>query len=294
MEDSFVFQSDKEIKRLRVQNELLFPYEKPIFDLLFSKGKNLSVLDIGCNDGNKTTSSFSYDSISKVIGIEYNVELATKAEKEFGNNKFYFTALDAEQDDFSEHLREIMKQKGIVAFDCIYLSFVLMHLKNPRKVLLNLHNFLKEDGSLVVVEANDSASYLSSSHTGENDNLLRTFLEILREDKYSGNRTLGSEVENIVKECGYKDIRFWCDAVCAKRGEKERKKDIITTFFSYLSEDVDILLEEENKDIYKEWKEWLSNNWKELESIILNDESEISMGMKIISCKKSCKNFKRT
>lgn len=290
MEDLFVFQSDKEIERLRVQNELLFSYEKPIFGSLFSKGKNLSVLDIGCNDGEKTTSSFSYDSISKVIGIEYNVELATKAEKELGNNKFYFTALDAEQDDFSENLRKIMKQNGIEAFDCIYLSFVLMHLKNQRKLLLNLHDFLKEDGSLIIVEANDSASYL----TNDKNNLLGTFLEILKDDKYSGNRTLGKEVENIVKECSYEDIHLWCDSVCAKRGERERKKNIITTFFSYLSEDVDILLAEENKDKYRQWKEWLCNNWNELESLILNDDSEISMGMKIFSCKKSCKNCKRT
>ena len=290
MEDLFVFQDDKEIERLRVQNKLLLPYEKAVLDSLFVNSSKESanecgqaVLDIGCNDGEKTVSIFSYNSISNVVGLEYNGKLAQKAQKEFGNDKFFFSTLDVERDDFTETLGKIMKERGINAFDCIYLSFVLMHLKNPRKLLLSLFSLLKTGGTLVIVEANDRASFLSS----DDDHLLDTFLDILSKDKYSGNRFLGATVEQMVKDCGYKDITIWCDGVYAGYGEQAKKQAIVTTFFSYLEEDVDILLKEDDCDEYRKWKSWLSSNLPTLDSLILKNESEISMGMKILSCKKT-------
>ncbi len=296
MEDLFVFQDDKEIDRLRVQNRLLYPYEKTALDSIFAnfakesaKTENLAtreglaVLDIGCNDGKKTVSIFSYDSISHVVGLEYNEKLAQKAQKEFGDNKFFFSTLDVEKSNFTDDLAKIMQERGIKAFDCIYLSFVLMHLKNPKKLLATLQNVLKDDGYLVVVEANDSTSYL----TGDVDNLLGTFLDILNKDKYSGNRFLGSKIEKIIEDCGYEDIRIWCEAISAKKGELEKKEDIFTTFFSYLSEDVDILIKEEDCEEYRTWNQWLLTCLPLLKSLILKENSEISMGMKILSCKKN-------
>lgn len=289
MEDLIVFQDDKEIERLRVQNKLLSSYERPALDAIFGNcakrcedGEKMAVLDIGCNDGEKTVSIFSYNSISNVVGLEYNKKLAQKAQKEFGNDKFFFSTLDVESDDFSESLSKIMKEKGIKAFDCIYLSFVLMHLKNPQKLLMTLHGLLKEEGALVIVEANDCVSSLS----GDNDHLLAIFLDILNRDKYSGNRSLGASVEQMAKACGYEDVHIWCDAVSAGYGEQAKKQAIVTTFFSYLEEDVDILLKEEDCEEYRKWKDWLTCHLPKLESLILKEDSEISMGMKIISCDK--------
>ena len=57
----------------------------------FFKGKSeLSVLDIGCNDGARTFHRFSDDRISRVIGLEYNQQLVERANSQFGNTKFSF------------------------------------------------------------------------------------------------------------------------------------------------------------------------------------------------------------
>lgn len=289
MEDLIVFQDDKEIERLRVQNKLLSSYERPALDAIFANcvagcenGEKVAVLDIGCNDGEKTVSIFSYNSISNVVGLEYNKKLAQKAQKEFGNDKFFFSTLDVESDDFIASLGKIMKNKGIKAFDCIYISFVLMHLKNPKKLLVTLRDLLKDEGALVIVEANDSASSLS----GDTGHLLATFLDILNKDKYSGDRLLGASVEHLAKDCGYEDIHIWCDAVSAGPGEKAKKQAIVTTFFSYLEEDLDILLKEEDCEEYRKWKKWLTCYLPKLQFLILKEDSEISMGMKILSCRK--------
>ena len=64
-------------------------------------------------------------------------------------------------------------------------------------------------------------------------------------------------------------------------------KDIFQTFFSYLPEDVEILLAEEpDNRKYQDWQNWLKKNYEELQQLILSEESEITMGMQILSCEK--------
>ena len=286
MQSQLVFQEKNEIRRLRVQNELLSCYEAPILTQIFSEERNLSVLDIGCNDGQKTVERFSSESVSHVIGLEYNEKLAEKAQKTYGNEHFSFYPFDVETEDFSEYLRAIMAEKQIDGFDVIYLSFVLMHLSDVKGLLLDLYPFLKENGKLFIVEANDAASTLNNDEKG----LLGEFLEMLKKDKYSGNRAVGATICEVLSDCGYRDICVWHDAVSAAESEKEKKKAIFTTFFSYLSEDILLLLDAEpDNEEYRSWSLWLDLNYKTLKRLILQEKSVISMGMKILTCTKGKK-----
>ena len=283
MESQLVFQDKKEIKRLRVQNSLLACYEAPILEQIFAEGQNLAVLDVGCNDGCKTLERFTSDSVSRVIGLEYNEELVSKAQKKYGGEKFSFYRVDVETQDFPERIRNIMNENQIHGFDVIYLSFVLMHVSDVKKLLVNLRPFLKADGKLLIIEANDADSTLNCDQNG----LLGEFLGILKKDKYSGNREVGATICDILPVCGYENICVWHDAVSAAEGEREKKKAIFTTFFSYLREDVSLLLESEpdNKE-YNLWSAWLNSNYETLKRLILRNESIISMGMKIVTCTK--------
>ena len=156
-----------------------------------------------------------------------------------------------------------------------------MHLRDVNRLLTGLRPFLKPDGILFVVEANDSASMLSNDENG----LLDAFLEILKKDRYSGNREVGTSIYEILTACGYENIRVLCDAVSAGSGEHKKKEDIYTTFFTYLAEDVALLLEAEpeNKE-YQSWSDWLDRHDQTLRHLILQDESVISMGMKLLTC----------
>ena len=73
----------------------------------------------------------------------------------------------------------------------------------------------------------------------------------------------------------------------AAEGEKDKKKAIFTTFFTYLREDVLLLLESEpDNEEYKSWSAWLAENYEPLKRLILKEKSVISMGMKILTCTK--------
>ena len=283
MDSQLIFQDETEMKRLIVQNSLLSYYEKPILANLFASQNNISVLDVGCNDGAKTVERFSSPSVSKVIGLEFNQKLVQKAQEQYGDKRFSFFRLDAEDDSFTLSLRKIMKEENIECFDVIYLSFLLMHLKDTERYLTSLRPFLKKDGKILIIEADDSNSKLN----GDGGGLLGDFLSILKKDKYAGNREVGKNIIQTLKKCGYHNISVHYDEISASKGEKEKKEAIFTTFFSYLGEDVSILLSQEPTNLeYKSWKKWLESNYTTLKNLVMDEESEISMGMKILTCSK--------
>jgi hypothetical protein len=122
---------------------------------------------------------------------------------------------------------------------------------------------------------------------GDKNGLLGEFLDILKRDQYSGNREVGATICETLLACGYGNIDVCHDAVSAAEGEKEKKKAIFTTFFSYLREDVSLLLEAEpDNEEYQSWSAWLTRNYEPLRRLILKDNSVISMGMKIVTCTK--------
>jgi len=281
MQNKTVFGKKNEIERLEIQTRLLWPYEKTVFDPVFFGKTDLSILDIGCNDGQKTVKWFSDNSISKVIGLEYNADLAEKAQNMFHGNKYSFYRCDAEDDSFTETIADIMREKGIEKFDIVYLSCVLMHLSNPAKLLRNIRSILSSDSILVIVEANDRVSSLNP----DSENLLEDFLDILEMDPLSGNRKTGTQLPEMLKECGYYNIKSIIEKISASVGENEKKNDIFQTFFSYLPEDISILRKKHpNNPQYLEWEKWVNINYTKLKESILCNESKISIGVRIVTC----------
>ena len=281
-----VFGDENEIERLYVQNMLLSSYEAPMFQSLFEGKKGLKVLDIGCNDGNKTVQTFRHNAVERVVGLEYNEAEVKKARSVYGSERYSFHCCDVESDGFEDELKTIMAENGIKSFDIIYMSFVLMHLSSPEGLLRTVMPFLSDDGSLVITEADDSSSEL----TPDSEGLLKDFLAILKKDIYSGNRQLGGVLCNMLTECGWSDIRVWCDGIGTDRGGAEQRSFMFRTFFSYLPEDVKLLCEQyPNSEEYRQWSEWLDSNYSRLRKLIESHDSQLTMGMKILTCGKGKK-----
>ncbi len=275
-----VFFAGTEIKRLKTQMQLFCEYEQPIYQKLLVKN-NLCVLDIGSNNGKKTTEKFGVPCVDKVIGLEYHKGLSHFAEKHYGSEKFSFYQSNVEDEDFTEFVGNIMREKNISGFDIINMSLVLMHLKNPGALLSRLKPLLNPGGKLVILEADDSASYLKP----DENSLLKEFFRILSTDKFAGDRRLATELDVLLKKCGYACVESNELNVSATGKEKRKKKDIYDVFFSYLLPDIKILLKQDplNKD-YLSGKEWLAEHGKELKALICNSESTISMGMRMFIC----------
>lgn len=284
MQQNALFQEQQELARLSVQSQLLHPCETPVFTQLFSGQSGLNILDIGCNNGSKTVAWFSSDAVSSVIGLEFNAGLAKEAQSRFGSDRFSFYACDVESDHFSADLQKLMDRHGVEHFDVIYLSLVLMHLRNPSALLQQLRSVLKPNGLLIVLESNDYASVLPPPHT----KLLQEFLDMLQRDPFAGNRSIGPCLPEMVTACGYTNPVIWFDSIQAQSGESAKKDAIFQTLFSYLPEDVLLLCQENpNHPEYQQWAYWLQQNFEQLKQAVLQEDTPVTMGVRLMSCRRN-------
>lgn len=281
MENLAVFSREKELRRLQTQRQLMQSCEGPALRKLFAGRSGLNVLDIGCNDGGKTVRWFADPAVARVLGLEYNDDLARQAHETHGGEVFSFYPCDVEAEDFRARLTELMRREGIDGFDVIYVSFVLSHLKEPETLLRRLRTVLNPGGVLLAVETDDSRSFLQP----EGGELLEAFLELLRHDAYAGDRSIGSRLPQMLRDSGYAAPTLCCDAISAGPGEREKKEHIFEMFFSFLPEDVPILrAEAPDESSFTDMEHWLSENYEELKRRILAEQSYISMGMAVVTC----------
>ena len=273
-----LFFGQAEMDRLAVQGKLLSEYEQPVYQKVMNGRSDLTLLDVGCNNGWKTKMRFPSENFKKIIGIDCLNPLIEQAQKELKDNVFSFHTCDVIDADFTENLRRIMQQQKIDAFDIIHCSFVLMHTERPEEILKKLRPFLAEDGKLIVIEADD----MESSMVPDTKGLFQKFLELLLNDPYAGKRTMGAHLPQLLSDSGYADIKCECSKVCSSGKEKEKKEQIFETYCSFLPEDL-LLLGKESKKYQQDW-EWVNQNFDKLHEQMTDDETAISMGVKIYTC----------
>lgn len=278
MADWNVFQSSEELRRLDIQNRLLRPCEQAVYRHILSERSGLRVLDVGCNNGSKTADRFSDAAIASVIGLERSEALVSQARRCYGDDKFAFYSCDAEDHGFSARLGAVMDERGVGAFDVINLSLVLSHLRQPGALLTALKRFLAPDGRLVIIEADDRLGRLSP----DPQDLFGTFMELLATDPFSGDRNCCGMLPQILERCGYRQVREEIVPFAADGAEVERKADIFETFFSYLPEDVRLLLDREPENAaVRKAAMWLEEHYEALKRLILRKDTHISMGFRI-------------
>lgn len=271
-----VFEEAQEIDRLGIQNRLLREHEMPVYDAAMSRRKNIRLLDIGCNDGSKIVDRFSGYDISRVIGVDYYDGLAQQAQEKYGDGVFSFHCCDVEGEDFPENLRSIMEQNSIEKFDIINLSFVLMHLDNPGRLIATLRTLLAEDGELIIIEADDSKSGVSD----DSEKLTESFFNILRQDPLSGNRSCGEQLPKLLKSAGYSCTKRVPIRIEADGTQPQKRAELFDIFFSYLPEDIKLLHEQcPDDEFFKKASGWLADNYDRLESLALSGNHSVSIGI---------------
>ena len=275
-----VFLDEVELKRLMIQGRLLSEYEQPIYRKVIDGRKGLTLLDVGCNNGWKTKERFSDKNFKKIIGIDCLDQLVDQARERFGNEVLSFYACDVATEDFTEKLQQIMQKENIHAFDIIHCSFMLMHTKEQEDILKRLKTFLAPGGKLIVIEPDDSTSYMNP----DPDGIYKEFLQVLSADPYAGKRNMGAELPGLFSNSGYTDIQLECSEIASSGNEITKKEHIFDTFCAYLLEDLILLRQDAEGDAYqKEW-EWVQKNLDKLRQLMTDEASTVSMGVKIYTC----------
>ncbi len=275
-----VFLDEVELKRLMIQGRLLSEYEQPIYQKVIDGRKGLTLLDVGCNNGWKTKERFSDKNFKKIIGIDCLDQLVDQARERFGNDVLSFYACDVATEEFTEKLRQIMQKENIRAFDIIHCSFMLMHTKEQEDILKRLKTFLAPGGKLIVIEPDDSTSYMNP----DPDGIYKEFLQVLSADPYAGKRNMGAELPGLFSNSGYTDIQLECSEIASSGNEITKKEHIFDTFCAYLLEDLILLRQDAEGNSYQTEWEWVQKNLDKLRQLMTGEASTVSMGVKIYTC----------
>ena len=269
-----IFDTDYEIERLNAQEELLWKAQERIYDS-FLNGKDMVILDIGCSDGFKTVREFDRDNVKKVLALDYAAEAVAKAKANCGSEKFCFEMGNVEDLDFECRLADLMKEHDIEAFDVVHLSLVVLHLKNPVNLFTLLRRYIKKDGRIVIVEADDDKAVLSPD-----DYYLRKYNSLLKLDPYMGNRECASNMYIWLNKAGYCSIHD--TYVYAQGKDTATKKAMFDIYFSSLPVDFeDLFIDDSSNEDYRMAKDWLDENIDDIYEYLLHEATVFSFGVSI-------------
>ena len=269
-----IFDTDYEIERLNAQEELLWKAQERIYDS-FLNGKDMVILDIGCSDGFKTVREFDRDNVKKVLALDYATEAVAKAKANCGSEKFCFEMGNVEDADFEDRLIDLMKKHDIEAFDVVHLSLVVLHLKNPVNLFTLLRRYIKKDGRIVIVEADDDKAVLSPD-----DYYLRKYNSLLKLDPYMGNRECASNMYIWLNKAGYCSIHD--TYVYAQGKDTATKKAMFDIYFSSLPVDFeDLCIDDPSNEGYRMAKDWLDENIDNIYEYLLQEKTVFSFGVSI-------------
>lgn len=269
-----IFDTDYEIERLNAQEELLWKVQERVYDS-FLNGKDMVILDIGCSDGFKTVREFDRDNVKMVLGLDYASEAVQKARNRYGSDKFCFEAGNVEDEGFENRLDDLINQYNIEAFDIVHLSLVVLHLKNPVSLFGLLRKYLKKDGRIVIVEADDDKAVLSPD-----DYYLRKYNSLLKIDPYMGNRECANNMYIWLNKAGYCSIHD--TYVYAQGKDTATKKAMFDIYFSSLPVDFeDLCIDDPSNEDYRMAKDWLDENIDNIYEYLLQEKTVFSFGVSI-------------
>ena len=269
-----IFDTDYEIERLNAQEELLWKAQLPFYSG-FLNGEDMMILDIGCSDGYKTVKEFDRDNVRKVLALDSAPEAVSKAKANCGNEKFCFEMGNVENADFEDRLIDLMKKYDIEAFDVVHLSLVVLHLKDPVRVLSILKKYIGKGGRIVIVEADDDKAALSPD-----DYYLRKYNSLLKIDPYMGNRECANNMYIWLNQAGYHNIKD--SYAFVQSGDMETKKVMFDIYFSSLPVDFeDLCIDDPSNEDYRMAKDWLDENIDDIYEYLLHEATVFSFGVSI-------------
>ncbi len=134
----------KDAERLTILNEVYNPAT-----IAFLKEMGISpgmhVLDVGSGIGLISAE------IAELVGPQGHVTCLDSSDEQLEIGKLVANARGLDNLSFVQKSAFEM-QTLENSFDCIYIRFLLMHVQNPEKILLNAYNLLKPSGKVIIEE----------------------------------------------------------------------------------------------------------------------------------------------
>lgn len=280
------FHSDdtKEIKRLAIQREIVKSFDNQVYQDSIKSHAELVVLDIGSNNGDFIMDRLGKsDNLQTLIGLEYDSDIVAEANKKYQSSHVSFYQCDIEDENFVDRLTEICKVNNIEKFNCINISMVILHLKNPLRLLRNLRVFLAKDGEIIIKDIDDGLNIASPDVNG---NFEKAF-EICFDEELSGYRHSGRQIFTFLKKSGYRNIELIKTGLTTINMDYDQKNALFETYFSFIKDDLGILSAKypQNLSLVEKYQ-WCKDNFDDLKEKFFDDNFFFSLGFMLFRAQK--------
>ena len=274
-----------ELKRIQTQQKIMKLFDEDVYAKVIDRYAKLVVLDVGSNRGDLIADRMGgSERLERIVGLEFDGDLVKKAnEKYSGTGKMSFHQIDVEADEMEFALEEIMEQCGVEKFNIIHISLLILHLKNPYKLLKTLRKFLTEDGIVFIKDVDDGINF---AYPDENNDFKRA-MSICGRLETSGFRESGRQIYNLLKRTGYRKVTLEKDGINTSEMDYDERSAMFDMYFSFILEDLKILTKKypDNKQMKKDL-DWFSDIYEELESRFHDPGFLFSLGCMIYIAQK--------
>lgn len=216
-----------ERERLVIQNKLFNRYASKYLDEIFEKIDNPNVLDVGCSDCSNILLRLEGRNYNHLVGIDYNKDKISEATEKLGDNRHHFIALDLNSDDFISEMISSLWKTDVRGFDLIHISSVLLHLKNPFKVLKSLKSLLNDGGYLFIQDEDDGTNIVFPNST-----FFDNCFHIWEHSIESGDRKMARKLPFMLSEAGYKNIELKSTTMSSIDYGEEEKEALWDLYFN--------------------------------------------------------------
>ena len=274
----------KETERLKKQRILLEKFDKFLYDEVASQTEDMRVLDVGSNNGEFIMNRLGNKSnLTALLGLEYSQGTVNIANESFGNDKIFFEQCDLESDDFEDKLSDICKRRGISDFNVVNISMVLLHIKNPIKMLRTIRKFTKPDAVVIVKDIDDGLNIAYP----DKDGMFETAIGLCAQDPLSGYRKSGRQIYGLLRKSGFRKIELLKDGINTVGMDYDDRLALFEIYFSFVKQDFADFARRNPKDkTVVHNAEWLENNYPKMEEEFIEEDFFFNLGFMLFKARR--------
>lgn len=191
---------------------------------------DLTVLDLGCGDGEVTCSRFGgIAAVSRIICVDSDArQLETakaRIERDPNKEKYCICQIDLRDNDLVPQLRRVLKENKIDKVDIVFSALTFHYLPHPEIVLSHIKTIIADDGYIILRELDDDTKIYYSQGDIMSDWMDQAVSSYQKVSQYS-DRNCARKMHSWLALQGYSDIKLFFDQIDTCGKTPQERKDI--------------------------------------------------------------------
>ena len=210
---------------IRLQDQASTLVELLHSDTAYPEGSE--VLEAGCGVGAQTVTLALNSPAARITSIDISEVSLAEARKKVQNAGFNNVTFQ-QGDIFDLHFRP-------QSFDHIFVCFVLEHLANPVEALISLKGYLRDNGTMTVIEGDHGSAYFYP----QSEAAIRAIqCQVELQRRSGGNALVGRALYPLLCKAGFKNVRVSPRMVYADASRPELVEGFTRNTFTAMIEGV--------------------------------------------------------